>query len=659
MVRALSHRGPDDWGYYLSPDQAVGLYHTRLSIIDVERGAQPLCNEDGTVWVSFNGEIYQHAELMADLQARGHRFRTRSDTEVIVHLYEEYGEEFVHKLRGEFAIALYDENDGVLRLIRDRFGIKPLYYHARDDGLVFASELKALAARGDVPMAFDHAAVLNYLCALPLLDRSLFRDIRQVPPGTLLRVSTGSVQAHRYWDLEFAPEQAELREVSKKQERESLAEFRALFDEAVRIRLVADVPVGVYLSGGLDSSAVTASLRRATNNELKAFTVGFSEAEYDESTLAQSIARHIGVDWHRVIIGSGDLAEHFPASVWHAEIAVPTSNGAAKFVLSRLAQQHVKVVLTGEGSDELLCGYMQFKHQRLLEAQLEKPRDANIRRALRDFTQQTAGTPYLVSSSATRHYEALAERFGTRPYPALRAAHFQGGIRFLQSRAAAKETRDQDVLGLAMACLDLDHLRKLSPLSATQYVLFKTDLPFFLLSYLGDREEMAHSVEGRVPFLDHKLVEFATRLPAQMKLRGETEKYALHAAFDARLPKEMRAVSKRMFLAPTLDTLGFFTEGAFGELLSAKRIEEAGVFSARAVAFLKFMARHTKKGSVKYKHYEGALTYVLSIQLLHDMFIRRFSHYLEAFQREHASYDPARNRVSRAYLEQPLRRVAR
>jgi asparagine synthase (glutamine-hydrolysing) len=625
MLEAIQHRGPDGWGCYLSPDERAGLYHVRLSIVDIGGGRQPLSNEDGSVWITFNGEIYEHDAIRRELEARGHRFRTRSDTEVIVHLYEEYGEAFVDRLRGEFAFALYDERRDTLLLVRDRFGIKPLYYTIDDERLLFGSEIKALIAHGSLTPELDQESIFNALCSLPMASRTMFHGILQLEPGTLLKVCGSTSTLRRYWDLSFDQAAEENRDLTAAQEGALIEEFKHRFDEAVRIRLVADVPVGVYLSGGLDSSAVASSIREATNDRAKAFTIGFEDAAYDESAIAKQVAEHLNLDWHVIRVGGGDLAAQFLKSIWHAEIPVPMSNGTAKFLLSKLAREHVKVVLTGEGSDELLCGYPQFKHQRLLEELKKNPGDRSTQQRLEAFMTATAGQPYVVSARSLRETESVTGTFGNYPYPALRKWHFSKPIRFLQSRPAGRTTQGQDVLGLVARSMNPDRLKGIDPLSATQYFLFKTDLPHLLLNWLGDREEMAHSIEGRVPFLDHHLVEFGTRLPASLKLRGELEKYVLRRSMESRLPPVMKQVSKRMFLAPTLNTLNFFDNEAFQPLISRRRLEEAGVFSPNAVAFLKLMSRMSRKGSAKYKHYEGALTYVISVQILHEMFIRDFN----------------------------------
>jgi asparagine synthase (glutamine-hydrolysing) len=306
-------------------------------------------------------------------------------------------------------------------------------------------------------------------------------------------------------------------------------------------------------------------------------------------------------------------------------------------MLSSLARQHLKVVLTGEGADELLLGYQQFKHHRLLEA-AHHDGGPVTRRRLRDYLRQHQGRPHILTVRRYDQAERLEGLFGNRPYPALRFQHFGKSIRFLQSRAAVRATSAQDPMVAVAGCLDPDLMRRLSPLGATQYMLFKTDLPVFLLSYLGDREEMANSIEGRVPFLDHELVALGLRLPQSLKLRGDVEKYALRQAVAPRLPPVMHGVKKQMFLAPTLDTLKFFGRGAFSELLSRQRLEEAGVFSPAAVGLIKLAARTARRGSVRYRHCEGALSYVLSIQILHDVFVKNFARARARFDRPGLDY---------------------
>src|SRR5438552_3050120 len=379
-VSAIRHRGPDEWGYYIGCGGSALLINTRLSIVDVSNGRQPLPNEDGSIWVVLNGEIYGFSALAAELAQRGHRFRTRSDTEVIVHLYEEYGEDFVSHLRGEFAIAVLDQRQSLLFLVRDRFGIKPLYYSELPDSLVFASEIKAIFQHPKARPRLDHVNIFHSLHTLLLPGATTFEGVKMVEPGHLLRVSASGVSHRRYWDLPIDTERS-----GRIEEGEAVEEFRRLFNESVRLRLQGDVEVGAYVSGGLDSMAVASAAAQSYTRQLKVFTVSFEDPRLDEGPAAQEFCKRNGFDHHIVRIGAGDLEPYFERCLWHSEIPVANSHGAAKMVLSELARRHVKVVLTGEGSDEALAGYNVFRHIALLESTRANPKDAELSRELDRF----------------------------------------------------------------------------------------------------------------------------------------------------------------------------------------------------------------------------------------------------------------------------------
>ncbi|MFQ5549597.1 MAG: asparagine synthase (glutamine-hydrolyzing), partial [Woeseia sp.] len=309
MIATLEHRGPDEWGYYVDPSSRVALLHTRLSIVDLAGGRQPLCNEDGTVWVICNGEIYGFADITRDLVKRGHRFRTRSDTEVIIHLYEEYGDDFVRHLRGEFAFALYDGRKSTLYLVRDRFGIKPLYYTQTGSSVIFASEAKAILRHPDTDVRPDRRTFYRFLSGVFTPTDTIFDGIKQVEAGCYLKLANGIIRRTRYWDLNF-PRSGEP-DLAGYAEQELIEEFRRLFVEAVRLRLHGDVEVGTYLSGGIDSGAVTVTAAQVSGHPVKAFSIGFKNADYDETRGAAGVARKYGLDHQIVPVGPGDLAPHF------------------------------------------------------------------------------------------------------------------------------------------------------------------------------------------------------------------------------------------------------------------------------------------------------------------------------------------------------------
>jgi asparagine synthase (glutamine-hydrolysing) len=623
MVSAIRHRGPDQWGYYLGCSGSVLLINTRLSIVDLSNGRQPLSNEDGSVWVVLNGELYGFQDIAKDLESRGHRFRTHSDTEIIVHLYEEYGEDFVSHLRGEFAIALLDERNEVMYLVRDRFGIKPLFYSRLNDSLVFGSEIKAILGNRKVRARLDHVSLFYMLHGLLLPETTCFENIRTVEPGCMLRISRSTVTWRRYWDLPLGGE------VAPAHEEEAIEEFRRLFYEAVRLRLHGDVEVGAYVSGGLDSTSVAATAAEVSGRPVKAFTVEFDDKKLNEGEAAAEFAQARGFEHHKIRIGPGDLAPHFERSLWHSEIAVSNSHGAAKMILSELARRHVKVVLTGEGADEALAGYNVFQHIALLEEVRSHPRDRERRAALDTLLGKERSGIALLNTGilpmrALPDYDRIVSLFGAYPYAMARALRTAKRLPFVMSGDFRQEVAGIDPIAEMAQRIGLGRMKSLSAVAAHQYYLFKADLPSYNLNCLGDRVEMAHSIEGRVPFLDHKLVEFAFSLPLSLKLRNGSGKYVLRRAIAERLPSALQ-VKKRPFVAASSETLGLEKGSEFSaHYLDSRTIRNTGLFNPKVVGGLRRSLAYLPHGSRTLSLTETVLTGVASIQAINEMFCERY-----------------------------------
>jgi asparagine synthase (glutamine-hydrolysing) len=623
MVSAIRHRGPDQWGYYLGRSGSVLLINTRLSIVDLSNGRQPLSNEDGSVWVVLNGELYGFQDIAKNLESRGHRFRTGSDTEIIVHLYEEYGEDFVSHLRGEFAIALLDQRNEALYLIRDRFGIKPLFYSRLNDSLVFGSEIKAILRHGKVRARLDHVSLFHMLQGLLLPEATCFENIQTVEPGCMLRISRSAVTRRRYWDLPLGGE------VAPVNDEEAIEEFRRLFYEAVRLRLHGDVEVGAYVSGGLDSTAVASVAAEVSGRPIKAFTVEFEDKKLNEGQAAGEFARAGGFEHHTVRIGPGDLAPHFERSLWHSEMAVSNSHGAAKMILSELARRHVKVVLTGEGADEALAGYNVFQHLDLLEEVRTHPKDRGRRAALEALLRKEGSGIAILNSGilpirALPEYDRIVGLFGAYPYAIARAMRTGKKIPFVMSSDFRREVAGIDPVAEMAERIGRGRMTSLSPVAAHQYYLFKADLPAYILNCLGDRVEMAHSIEGRVPFLDHKLVEFAFSLPVSLKLRNGAGKYVLRRAIAERLPSALQ-VKKRPFVAGSSETLGLNRNSEFSaHYLDSRAIRNTGLFNPQVVGALRRSLSYLPRGSRVLSLTEAMLTGVASIQAINEMFCERF-----------------------------------
>jgi len=519
----MSHRGPDEQGCWVAPNRRVGLGTMRLSIIDLATGKQPIANENERIHIVVNGEFYGHDRIRRELQQRGHRLRTRSDSEVALHLYEETGTACLKHLRGEFAFMLWDENNDVLFAARDRFGIKPLYYAWVGETLYLASEAKALFAVG-VPADWDHESFFQS-CHFSLdQDRTLFRGVYQVPPGHFLLATRKHLQLVQYWDLSF-PRADDLK--PEYTEAEHIERLKQALDEAVKLRLRSDVPVGCYLSGGIDSSTLLGMAAANLSSPIDAFTVGFDNDPYNEETVAEKTAKRTGAKYHPLRVSEEDLADHFADATWYTETLLPNPNVVAKYLLSRKARDTgCKVVLTGEGADEIFGGYAYLHRDMLLYNSAEQDLGTIDQRLgkLHGFGLPQGGIPALPT-------ESVRQTLGF--VPSLIEASAEGAFyqRALFSPEFYAEFADRDPYRMFLNRLNVD--RQLSgrePVHQSLYLLTKSVLPNFLLSTLGDRVEMAHSIEGRLPFLDHYLVELVQDMPVSMKLRGPTEKYVLREA---------------------------------------------------------------------------------------------------------------------------------
>jgi asparagine synthase (glutamine-hydrolysing) len=582
MIEALRHRGPDGDGFYC--DDQVGLAHARLSIIDLEGGRQPMHNETGSVWVTFNGEIFNYIELRRDLERAGHRFYTHSDTEVIVHAYEEYGDDFVTYLNGQFAIGLWDRDRRRLLLLRDRTGIRPLFYTRAAGRLLFASEVKALFACAGVERRLDPAAlgqVFTYWSALP--PDTVFAGVQAVPPGHYLEVANGRERLVRYWDWDFSGEEDGSRSAEDYAE-----ELRALLIDAVRLQLRADVPVGAYLSGGLDSSVTTAIIRTCTDTPLRTFSVTFDDGEFDESAYQQDLVTQLNTTHSAVRCTTQSIGAAFPRAVWYAETPIVRTAPTPLMLLSqRVRQEGYKVVLTGEGADEVFGGYVLFKEAKVRRFWARSPQSAWRPRILEKLY------PYLRHSPTsgrgfTRAFFGQGLEHVNEPFFAHipRWTTTRRILQFLNPDVRQQLTASDPYQ--TMAAWLPPQVRGWSPLARDQYVEAHTLLSGYLLSSQGDRMAMANSIEGRFPFLDHRVIEFGNRLPPYLKLRGLTEKYILKKAVAGLVPDAIRRRTKQPYRAP--DAQSFFQGGRpagyVADLLDARRLRDTGYFDAAAVAKL-------------------------------------------------------------------------
>lgn len=621
MVARLHHRGPDGFGFHVAP--GIGLAHARLSIIDLATGDQPIRNADGSTWTVFNGEIFNYLELRAALEAQGHRFYTRSDTEVIVHLYDRYGDRFVEHLNGQFAIALWDGRRRRLVLARDRVGIRPLFY-CRDRGTVwFASEMKALFAAGAAQPRVDAGGLAQALVLWGTLDPdTVFAGVRSLPPGHLLAIEAdGRERLRAWWDWDFstaAGSQARWRGGDRDR---AVAELRELLVDAVRLQLRADVPVGAYLSGGLDSSGLVALARRFSDAPVRTFSVAFEDAEFDERAHQQAMVAHLGCEHTTLEIGRAAIGQGFPRLVWHTETPVLRTAGVPLMLLSAAARAAgYKVVLTGEGADEVFAGYDLFKEAKVRRF-WARQRDSRWRPRL-------LGRLYGYLASSPVHSPAFAQAFFGQGLEHIDRPVFAHVPRWSTSARALAFLSPQ----ARAACAGFDPLalvesrlppgiRDWPPLGRDQYVEAHTLLSSYLLWSQGDRVAMANSVEGRVPYLDHRVIEFANTLPPHWKLRGLTEKDILRRALADLLPPQIAARPKQPYRAP--DAASFFAGGEpldyVADLMSADRLRATGLFEPAAVGRLLDKAR---AGRVTGFADNQAFVGILSTMLVDHLFVR-------------------------------------
>ncbi|MGG5817691.1 asparagine synthase (glutamine-hydrolyzing) [Falsiroseomonas sp. HW251] len=616
MLAEVAHRGPDGQGVFR--DGACGLAHARLSIVDLAGGAQPMLDETGDLAISFNGEVFNHVELREELAARGVRFRTRSDTEVILKLYEREGPDCLAKLNGDFAFAIWDRRRQRLMLARDRVGVRPLYYALRGGRLGFASEIKALLAMPGPAPEMDPVALDQILSLwFPLPPRTAFRDIQELPPGHMLLATTEGTTLRRWWRLDY-PRLGE--EPAAVPEKRIVEELSALLDDAVRIRLRADVPVGAYVSGGIDSAIIATLARDAVPGRLETFSLTFDEAEFDESAEQEAMVRVLGTDHHSLRCTAQDIAAMLPEVIRHAERPLLRASPAPMMGLAGLVRRNgMKVVLTGEGADEVFAGYDLFKEAKLRQFCARQP-DSQIRPLLfRRLYPWLPGIRQQGPAYLKAFFAQGLDRVGDPLFSHLPRFAVAAGARAFYSDALRQRLDGYDALDEMRADLPAEFGRW-HWLHRAQYLEASYLLPDYILSAQSDRVAMRHAVESRFPYLDPRVIDFATRIPPEVKLKGLREKHVLRAAFEDRLPPAITNRIKQPYRAP--DARGFFGPGApdwVGDALSPRNLAATGLFDPDAVARL---ARKSARGPIGFRDSQSLLG-VLTTQLWHSEFGRR------------------------------------
>jgi len=577
----ITHRGPDGYGVFVEPGVALG--HRRLSIVDVSHGAQPMASEDGSLQLIYNGEVFNHPTLMAQLKADGVEYRTHCDTETVLHIFERRGEAAPEELRGMFAYAVWDRRTRTLTLARDRFGVKPLYYALLDDGtLVFGSEMKAILASGMVRASLREDALPDYLANHATTgEGTLLAGIKRLLPGHTLVWRNGEIRTRRYWDLRFEAEAEETRP-----DAELIVEYHDRLKEAVRLRLMADVPLGAFLSGGIDSATITALMSQLVDEPIKTFSVGFAEREANELAYARIVAKAFKTDHHEVLVTPEQFFGALPTLVWHEDEPIAHPSSVALNFVSRLAAERVKVVLTGEGSDETLAGYGRYR-KTILNMRLGGAYQAATPAPIRSLVRHG-----IEALPASRTRQRALRTFFARPatLEALYLDNFAVFSREEQRSLIAADVRRRlptlDPYATATELMAGSDAKTL--LDRLLYVDTKTYLHELLMKQ--DQMSMAASIESRVPFLDHPLVEWTARLPERLKLRGGTTKYILREAMRDVLPAEILTRGKMGFPVP----IGAWFRGQFrgiiDELVLSPRALERGLFDAGTIRSL--VSRH-------------------------------------------------------------------
>jgi asparagine synthase (glutamine-hydrolysing) len=547
-IQCLHHRGPDGQRHWISADGRVALGHARLSIIDLETGDQPIASEDENAWIIVNGEFYGYEAIQRQLEGSGHRLRTHSDSEIALHLYEDLGAQCVHRLRGEFAFILWDETSRTIFAARDRFGIKPLFYAFHNETLYLASEVKALFAAG-VPARWDAESLYHAATSGGYQMRTLYDGIFQVLPGHYLLATDRHVQLHRYWDFDYALANGA---GARRSDADYAAEFREALEEAVRIRLRADVPVGCYLSGGLDSCSVLGLAARNHPEPIRAFTLTFDRPEYDEEAEAREMVARAGAEFYPIPIRQDDLADHFSDAILQSETLCFNAHGVAKYLLSRAVRDAgYKVVMTGEGSDEILAGYAHFRRDMLLYNR--EGQDAGVTAGLLEELERSnpVSRGLLLPDGEPGPLYGVKRALGFVPsWIYTFSARAQKMRAILAGDFLDTFGRGEDFHALLNEVDIHGQLAGREPVHQSLYLWSKTLLPSYVLTMLGDRMEMAHSVEGRVPFLDHHVVEVVRSQPVSQKIRGMTEKYVLREATRGVITDTVYHRQKHPFLAP-------------------------------------------------------------------------------------------------------------
>lgn len=616
MLESIRYRGPDECGIYQANEVLLG--NVRLSIIDIQNGQQPLSNQKGDIWIVYNGEVFNYIELREELIEKGYSFKTQSDTEVIVLLYEAYGIDFLKKLNGQFAISIWDKRKKELVLARDRMGIRPLFYTKRNNELYFASELKAFLQHPEIQLKLSTKSLSQiYTFWTTISPDTAFENVYQLPPGSYMLYSKNKFEIKSYWNLEFAEEN----QYQNLSFNEAVEEFSRILKDSVKIRLRADVPVAAYLSGGLDSTVTTSLIREIVPEMLQTFSIGFEESDYDESYYQNLASTYFGTKHTGFKIRNEEIAENFPQVVWHSEMPLLRTSPVPMFALSRkVHEKNIKVVITGEGADELLGGYNIFKEAKIRQFWAREPK-SNLRPLL--LKKLYPYIPQIQNANAQTLRFFFGYKLGETASPIY--SHL---LRWNNGNHIKKYFSDEIKQEIALynpvnklvskingKFDDYDYLAK------AQWLEMNIFMSGYLLSSQGDRMGMANSIEGRYPFLDHRLIEFCTKINPEYKLHGLNEKYLMKKMAEKRIPEEILKRSKQAYRAPIQNT--FLSEQAavyVNDIFNEQKLKNNGLFNPQLAK--KLLNKFTE-GKSSSEIDNMALTAIISTTLLQDMFERK------------------------------------
>ena len=622
MCSVINHRGPDAGGFALLDQGTLGLAHVRLSIIDLATGAQPLSSADGQVTIVFNGELYDYQRHREELIRAGHQFQTTSDTEVLLHLYLEHGVDSFRHLNGEFAFVIWDARSHKLIAVRDRFGVKPLYYHKTQDELFFVSEIKSLFTLPRIQREFDPDYFVSGYFGTFTPQTHLYKDVHQLPPGHYVCVEAGNWTAPKpYWNATFATD-------SSMTVPEAVEGVRDRLTQAISRRMVADVPVGAYLSGGIDSTIVCGVMSKLST-KVRSFNIGFEDPHYDESSVARQIAEYYGAEFETVHCNSERLADGFEQTVWHVEQPLLNPNSIAKYILSGLVHdQGYKVCLTGEGSDELFGGYAYFKQELLWEMEdSERPEEVQLARSLlKKFYQ-------LEKRSEGHHWSREIKGQGVLPSYLKRANFYYSRmqssrkfIKLLFNRKFLKTTSVSSPLEYFEKTFDTGQLQSLHGFNASKLMTYQY-LSQYIFPCVGDRVDMAHSVESRVPFLDPELVEFASKIPPLhfVDIEKLREKNLLRLGFDDLLPPFTKSGHKHPFMSPSWYAVCHTKSSRdfFKSLLDPALVREVGIFQQSFISIAKFLWERLPQSISLWRKIDFAMGQIFSVHLLHQIMLKK------------------------------------